>query len=52
MIKPSGSKIRPWAEVFGLKLQFCQYLLDFHREIWYKTISGQTPAVCVKKVKI
>jgi len=52
MIKPSSSKIRPQAEVFDLKLQFCQYLLDFHREIWYKRNSGQTPAVYVKKVKI
>jgi len=40
MIKPSGSKIKLQAEVFGLKLQFCQYLLDFHHEIWYKHNSG------------
>jgi len=52
MIKPSSSKIRLRAEVFDLKLQSRQYLLDLHREIWYKGNSGQTPAVYVEKVKI
>jgi len=52
MIKTLGSKIRPQVRVFDLKLWFCQYLLDLHREILYKHNSGQTPAVCVKKVKI
>ena len=42
---------KPKDNRWGAGFIFESILLDFRCEIWYKHSSGQTPAVCVRKLR-